>query len=52
MSEYGFTGKDPLREDIAKILTEQYGLLERRKVVDRVYDKIMKFVDVYNPINK
>jgi len=52
LSEYGFTGKDPLREDIAKILTEQYGLLERRKVVDRVYDKIMKFVDVYNPINK
>lgn len=47
LSEYTFTGKDPLREDIANILTEKYWLLERRKVVDRVYDKIMKFVDVY-----
>jgi type I restriction enzyme R subunit len=51
LSAYEFTGKDPLREDISKVLTEKYWLLERRKVVDRVYGKIMKFVDVYTSVD-
>ena len=47
LADYDFTGKRPLRNDIANILEEEYWLLERWKVIDIVQNKIDLFIQKF-----
>ena len=44
---YIYEQRVPLKDDVAKTLNFQPKLLERRKIVPRVLDKIVKFVDKF-----
>ncbi len=47
IEDYLFTGKKPLREDLAGTLREKPKLLERKSIVDRLNKKIMQFVEIF-----
>ena len=47
LSDYQFSGKEPLREDVFAALEVQPRLLERKKVYERVTDKLVAFVRVF-----
>ena len=47
IEEYLFTERKPMRDDIVGILENKPKLLERKKIVERVIDKIVGFVDTF-----
>jgi type I restriction enzyme R subunit len=47
IGNYLFTERKPLRDDIFNILIEKPKLLERKIVVERVIEKVLKFIDTY-----
>ena len=47
IGNYLFTERKPLRDEIFDILIEKPKILERKTIIERVIDKIMKFVDTY-----
>lgn len=47
IGNYIYTERKPIRDDIIGILEEKPKLLERKKVVERVIEKIMKFVNTF-----
>ena len=47
IGNYIYTERKPLRDDIIEVIKEKPKLLERKKVVERVIEKIMKFVDTF-----
>lgn len=47
LSWYEFTWKAPSREAVWSVLTEDYGLLKRKQVLDRVYGKVMDFIEKF-----
>ncbi|MBW4888107.1 type I restriction endonuclease subunit R [Mucilaginibacter sp. HMF5004] len=47
IGNYLFTERKPLRDDVFDILIEKPKLLERKPVVERVIDKVLKFIDTY-----
>jgi type I restriction enzyme R subunit len=47
IGNYIYTERKPIRDDIIGVLEEKPKLLERKKVVERVIEKIMKFVNTF-----
>jgi len=47
VDSYIFTGRKPLRDDVVIILNEKPKLLERKKIVERVVDRMVEFVDTF-----
>ena len=47
IDDYLFTGKKPLREDVASTLQQKPKLLERKPIIDRLSKKIMQFVETF-----
>jgi len=47
IERYLFSGKVPLREDVAKTLKKKPKILERKKIVDRLKSKILKFFEIF-----
>ena len=47
LSEYQFSGKEPLREDVFAALEVQPKLLERKRVYERITDRLVAFVQVF-----
>lgn len=47
ISNYLYTGRKPLRDDIVAILKEKPKLLERKKIIERVTSKVLAFVDTF-----
>ncbi|MER9689679.1 type I restriction endonuclease subunit R [Mesorhizobium sp. M0139] len=45
---YNFTGQTPQREDVVGALTVKPRILERRKIVDRIIDKMMSVIRVFD----
>lgn len=45
---YLFTGRKPLRDTVVDALTIKPKLLQRKKIVERVIDKIMNFVNTFD----
>lgn len=48
MQLYEFTGQTPEREDVVRALTVKPRILERRKVIDRIVDKITSIVRTFD----
>ena len=44
VDDYLYELRKPLNEDISKTLNGTYKLLERRKIIPRVLDKIMDYI--------
>lgn len=47
IGNYLFTERKPLRDDVFDILIEKPKLLERKTVLERVIDKVLRFIDTY-----
>ncbi len=47
IGNYLFTERKPLRDEVFDILVEKPKLLDRKIIVERVIDKILKFIDTY-----
>ncbi len=47
ISDYLFTERTPLNDEVVSILTEKPKLLARRSIVERVKDKIMDFIQTF-----
>ncbi|MDQ7090452.1 MAG: type I restriction endonuclease subunit R [Methylococcales bacterium] len=47
IGNYLYTTRKPLRDDIVAILNNKPKLLERKKIIKRVTDKIIAFVDIF-----
>ena len=47
VAKYLYDGINPLNDDIANALIEKPKLLERRKIVPRVLDKMMDYINTY-----
>lgn len=47
IGEYLFTERKPLRDDIVNILKIKPKILERKKITERIIDKIVAFVDTF-----
>jgi type I restriction enzyme R subunit len=47
ISKYIYDNKTPLLEDVSKSLKTKFKLLERKKVISRVLDKIIKFIEKF-----
>lgn len=48
IDDYLFTGRVPLRESIVSALKEKPKILKRKKIVERVTQKIVNFVETYD----
>ena len=48
MKLYEFTGQTPEREDVAGALTVKPRILERRKVIDRIIDRMTDIVHTFD----
>ena len=44
---YNFTGQTPQREDVAEALTVKPRILERRKIIDRIIDRMTTIVRTF-----
>ncbi len=47
IGDYLFTEKKPLRDDIIVIMNKKPSLKERKKVAERITDKILRFVETF-----
>lgn len=47
VSDYLFTEREPLNDDIVGILKEKPRLLQRKSIVERIKDKIIDFVETF-----
>jgi type I restriction enzyme R subunit len=47
LTEYQFTGKTPMRDDVIGILETRPSLRQRRSIADRVIEKIRDFVETF-----
>jgi len=47
LSDYQFTGKTPMRDDVIGIIEKRPSLKQRRSVADRVIEKIQDFVRTF-----
>jgi len=47
ISEYLFTERKPLRDDIVNMLEVKPKILERKKITERIIGKIVAFVDTF-----
>jgi type I restriction enzyme R subunit len=47
LSDYQFTGKTPMRDDVIGILETRPSLRQRRTIADRVIEKIRDFVETF-----
>lgn len=47
ISDYLFTEREPLNEEVVGILNEKPKLLQRKTIVDRVKEKILDFIETY-----
>ena len=48
IDDYLFTGRRPLRDNIVEILEVKPKILERKTIVERVTDKILAFIRIYD----
>lgn len=48
IENYLFTGRVPLRESIVSVLKEKPKILKRQKIIERVTQKIVSFVETYD----
>lgn len=44
---YLYTERKPLRDDIVDVLEEKPKILERKKIVERVIEKMLRFIDIF-----
>ena len=44
---YNFTGQTPQREDVVEALTVKPRILERRKIIDRIVDRMTSIVRIF-----
>ena len=47
VSEYIYTEKEPLRDDIIQALHERPSLLKRKTIAERIIDKVIEFVETF-----
>ncbi|WP_460948608.1 type I restriction endonuclease subunit R [Spirosoma daeguense] len=47
ISDYLFTERPPLNDEVVSILTEKPKLLQRKSIVERIKDKILEFVEKF-----
>ncbi len=47
IAEYNFSGRLPLSDNVYNSLTEKPKILQRRKIIDRVTEKILSFVKTF-----
>jgi type I site-specific restriction-modification system R (restriction) subunit len=48
IDDYLFTGRKPLRDDVIATLETKPKILERKSIIERVTEKILSFVSVYD----
>ena len=48
IDDYLFTGRKPLRDDVIETLKTKPKILERKSIIERVTEKILSFVSVYD----
>lgn len=47
VDQFNFSGQNPLRDDIVAALTTQPKILERRKVVNRILERLIGFIRTF-----
>lgn len=48
IDEYLFTGREPLRDEIIDALKIKPKMLEKKTIIERVTEKILKFINIYD----
>ena len=48
VSEYLYSGKEPLRETVVSGLKQKPKILERKSIVDRVIRKLLEFIEKFD----
>ena len=48
VEEYQFTGKPPLREAVIEVLEQKPKILERKKITERIIDKLLGLVATFD----